>query len=74
MFKALLLALLFLLLSASARAETAIENAFSPQQGATDLVVKTIGEAQHSVRVAAYFLPHGRLPRLWSKRIGAGSM
>ena len=32
-----------------------IENAFSPQQGATALIVKTIGEARHSVRVAAYF-------------------
>jgi phosphatidylserine/phosphatidylglycerophosphate/cardiolipin synthase-like enzyme len=32
-----------------------IEHAFSPQQGATDLIVKTIGEARQSVRVAAYF-------------------
>ena len=28
--------------------------AFSPARGATALVVKTIGEAKHSVRVAAY--------------------
>jgi len=32
-----------------------IENAFSPQQGATDLILKTIGEAQQSVHVTAYF-------------------
>jgi phosphatidylserine/phosphatidylglycerophosphate/cardiolipin synthase-like enzyme len=32
-----------------------IEDAFSPRQGATDLIIKTIGEAQHSVRVVAYF-------------------
>jgi phosphatidylserine/phosphatidylglycerophosphate/cardiolipin synthase-like enzyme len=49
---------LFLLLTLTAPAtarEAAIENAFSPQQGATDLIVKTIGAARHSVRVAAYF-------------------
>ena len=32
-----------------------IENAFSPRQGATDLIVKTIGEAKHSIYVAAYY-------------------
>jgi phosphatidylserine/phosphatidylglycerophosphate/cardiolipin synthase-like enzyme len=31
-----------------------IEVAFSPNMGATDLVVKAIGEAHHSIRVAAY--------------------
>jgi len=30
------------------------EDAFSPHQGATELVVKTIGEAQKSIHVAAY--------------------
>jgi phosphatidylserine/phosphatidylglycerophosphate/cardiolipin synthase-like enzyme len=30
------------------------EVAFSPDRGATDLVVRTIGEARHSVHVAAY--------------------
>src|ERR1035438_10512000 len=30
------------------------EGAFSPNGGATELVVKTIGEARQSIRVAAY--------------------
>ncbi|MBI3440910.1 MAG: phospholipase D family protein [Proteobacteria bacterium] len=41
---------------AAAYAETAtmFEDAFSPRQGATELVVKTINEAKKSVHVAAY--------------------
>jgi phosphatidylserine/phosphatidylglycerophosphate/cardiolipin synthase-like enzyme len=31
-----------------------IEVAFSPNRGATELIVKTIGQAKHTVRVAAY--------------------
>jgi phosphatidylserine/phosphatidylglycerophosphate/cardiolipin synthase-like enzyme len=31
-----------------------VEVAFSPDRGATELVVKTIGEAKQSIRVAAY--------------------
>lgn len=33
---------------------SSIENAFSPHQGATELVVKTISEAQASIKMAAY--------------------
>jgi phosphatidylserine/phosphatidylglycerophosphate/cardiolipin synthase-like enzyme len=44
---------ILLLLPASSWAIDA-QVAFSPDRGATALVVKTIGEAQHSVRVAAY--------------------
>jgi phosphatidylserine/phosphatidylglycerophosphate/cardiolipin synthase-like enzyme len=44
---------LLILLPISSRAVDA-EVAFSPGRGATALVVKTIGEAQHSIRVAAY--------------------
>lgn len=40
-------------LSLPANAAT-FEDAFSPHQGATELVVKAIGEAQKSVHVAAY--------------------
>lgn len=34
--------------------QATIETAFSPDMGATDLVVKVIGEAKKSIRVAAY--------------------
>ena len=46
--------LLLLFVPAAALAQATTEEAFSPHQGATELVVKTIGEAQTSVRVAAY--------------------
>lgn len=48
--------LVFLLLLASypAHSSDAKENAFSPRQGATELVVKTIGEAEQSICVTAY--------------------
>lgn len=39
---------------ASAVGPATIEVAFSPDMGATDLVVKAIGEARRSIRVAAY--------------------
>jgi phosphatidylserine/phosphatidylglycerophosphate/cardiolipin synthase-like enzyme len=55
MSKILRLLLLFaLLLPVQARAAV-VEDAFSPQQGATDLIVKTIDQAKHSVYVAAYY-------------------
>jgi len=44
----------FLLLPVGAQAAT-IENAFSPEQGATDLIVRTIGEAHRSICIAAYY-------------------
>jgi phosphatidylserine/phosphatidylglycerophosphate/cardiolipin synthase-like enzyme len=40
--------------SVGARAEITIEDAFSPSQGATDLIVKTIDGAHTTIRVAAY--------------------
>jgi phosphatidylserine/phosphatidylglycerophosphate/cardiolipin synthase-like enzyme len=44
-----------LLLSAPARAsDIVIEDAFSPHQGATQLIVRTISDARRSIRVAAY--------------------
>ncbi len=43
-----------LVFSATAYAEPPIEVAFSPDAGATELVVKAISEAKHSLRVAAY--------------------
>ena len=46
--------LLFIGFSGPAFAETELQDAFSPDQGATELVVQTIGEAQKSIRVAAY--------------------
>ncbi|MGB9153126.1 MAG: phospholipase D family protein [Alphaproteobacteria bacterium] len=49
---ALIFVLLFL--SDPAFAQPVTEEAFSPHQGATALIVRTIGEAQTSVRVAAY--------------------
>src|SRR5690242_4953978 len=39
---------------AYASPDTVFEDAFSPRQGATGLVVKTINEAKKSVHVAAY--------------------
>jgi phosphatidylserine/phosphatidylglycerophosphate/cardiolipin synthase-like enzyme len=53
MSKIKLLVLLFLI-PAIAFAQTTTEEAFSPHQGATALIVRTIGEAQKSVHVAAY--------------------
>ncbi len=35
-------------------AKSSTENAFSPRQGATELVVKTVSEAKESICVAAY--------------------
>ena len=54
--KKLILTLLFATLIASlpAHATVEIEDAFSPHQGATALVVKTINEATSSIRIAAY--------------------
>jgi phosphatidylserine/phosphatidylglycerophosphate/cardiolipin synthase-like enzyme len=46
--------LFLLLLPVGVLAKPVTEEAFSPHQGATELVVKTINEAQASVRVAAY--------------------
>jgi phosphatidylserine/phosphatidylglycerophosphate/cardiolipin synthase-like enzyme len=46
--------LLLLFLPALASAQPATEEAFSPHQGATALIVRTVGEAQKSIRVAAY--------------------
>ena len=37
-----------------AYSQSDVETAFSPQQGATALIVKTISEAQQSIHVAAY--------------------
>jgi phosphatidylserine/phosphatidylglycerophosphate/cardiolipin synthase-like enzyme len=48
----LLLALLLLLPVSSWAIDAQV--AFSPDRGATALVIKTIGEAKHSIRVAAY--------------------
>ncbi|HUY68791.1 MAG TPA: phospholipase D family protein [Alphaproteobacteria bacterium] len=48
-----LVLLLFFVLPPGAEAAT-LEDAFSPRQGATDLIVKTIGEARTSICVAAY--------------------
>jgi phosphatidylserine/phosphatidylglycerophosphate/cardiolipin synthase-like enzyme len=45
---------LLLFLPVMAFAKPATEQAFSPHQGATALIVRTIGEAQKSIRVAAY--------------------
>jgi phosphatidylserine/phosphatidylglycerophosphate/cardiolipin synthase-like enzyme len=53
MSKIKLVVLLFLI-PAIAFAQTTTEEAFSPHQGATALIVRTIGEAQKSVHVAAY--------------------
>jgi len=46
--------LFFVLFAFPALATQDIEDAFSPDQGATALVVKTIGEANKTIRVAAY--------------------
>lgn len=47
--------LFFLLFSAPVfAADITLEDAFSPDQGATALVIKTIGEARKTIRVAAY--------------------
>lgn len=43
-----------LLIASQAFAEVALQDAFSPRQGGTELVVKTITEAKKSIRVAAY--------------------
>ena len=52
-FRTLFLALLLFSLPATAK-EPTITDAFSPRQGATELVVHTIDKAQQSIRVAAY--------------------
>ena len=41
-------------ISSKANASTTIDVAFSPEKGATELVIKTIEQAHKSVRVAAY--------------------
>jgi phosphatidylserine/phosphatidylglycerophosphate/cardiolipin synthase-like enzyme len=54
-----LFALLFALLIASPPAfadQIQIETAFSPQQGATKLVTRTIAQAHKTIRVAAYLV------------------
>lgn len=51
--------LLFLPLAALAREEVA----FSPEQGATELIVKTIDEAKHDIRVAAYMFTSIRIAK-----------
>ena len=48
------LLMLMLLASPALAKSSAMQDAFSPQQGATALVVQTIGEATKSIRVAAY--------------------
>lgn len=48
------LVFILILIPALALAQPATEQAFSPHQGATELVVHTIGEARKSVHVAAY--------------------
>ena len=49
-----LLFVVLLFITVPAFAEPSFEDAFSPGQGATELIVKTIGKAKHSIRVAAY--------------------
>ena len=54
LIKAILL-IAFLITSLPALADSVtLEDAFSPHQGATELVVKIIGEAKKSIHVAAY--------------------
>lgn len=43
-----------ILLPATSFGQSTIERAFSPHQGATELVVNTIGEAHRSISMAAY--------------------
>jgi phosphatidylserine/phosphatidylglycerophosphate/cardiolipin synthase-like enzyme len=50
---AILLIILLLPFPAGAK-RVSLRDAFSPDQGATDLVVRTIGEARRTIRVAAY--------------------
>src|ERR1700693_5932995 len=45
---------LLLLFPVLALAQPTIEESFSPHQGATELIVRTIGDAQKSIYVAAY--------------------
>lgn len=53
--EAIFTAILFLHCTiAIAADQPAFEDAFSPKQGATQLVIKTIDEAKSSIRVAAY--------------------
>ena len=55
MHQKLILAFLWVALASPALAEgVLLEDAFSPHQGATQLVVSTIQNAKHSIRVAAY--------------------
>ena len=49
-----LLSLCLIVIAPVCRAAPAIEEAFSPDQGATALVLRTINDAHHSIRVAAY--------------------
>jgi phosphatidylserine/phosphatidylglycerophosphate/cardiolipin synthase-like enzyme len=55
-FAALFLALVLCASPPAHADEARIEDAFSPYQGATALVVRTIGRAHKTVRVAAYLL------------------
>ena len=54
MIKILLFITILIISSPAFASGITLEDAFSPYQGATDLVVKTIGEAQKSIHVAAY--------------------
>lgn len=50
----LIIASLLIFSAVPALAEPGAENAFSPYQGATELVIRTIGTAKKSIHVAAY--------------------
>lgn len=54
MTRILAIAALFAVLLPPPSFSCEVEAAFSPDRGATELVVKTIGEARKSIRVAAY--------------------
>jgi len=50
----LLIAIITLTIAPPCTAGVWVEDAFSPHRGATELIIKTIDEARHSIHVAAY--------------------
>jgi phosphatidylserine/phosphatidylglycerophosphate/cardiolipin synthase-like enzyme len=68
----LLFGLMLLFFPALAWAQPSIEEAFSPNQGATALVVRTIEEARASLRVASYMFTSHPIAQALNKACARG--
>jgi hypothetical protein len=62
-FTRFLIVIVFLFSSFAYASDEHIEDAFSPKQGATELITSTIAQAHKTIRVAAY-----TPDRVWAER------